>query len=105
MTTEKAPAQERQGKKWVGQPVRRKEDLRFLTGHGNYTDDVTLPGMLHAVFIRSPYAHARIVGINASKALEMDGVFAVLTGEEVREMTDPFDESIRAPFDQLRDYC
>jgi carbon-monoxide dehydrogenase large subunit len=105
MTTEKAPAQERQGKKWVGQPVRRKEDLRFLTGHGNYTDDVTLPGMLHAVFIRSPYAHARIVGINASKALEMDGVFAVLTGEEVKEMTDPFDESIRAPFDQLRDYC
>ncbi|HWP34050.1 MAG TPA: xanthine dehydrogenase family protein molybdopterin-binding subunit [Thermodesulfobacteriota bacterium] len=92
-------------RKWVGQPVLRKEDYRFLTGQGRYTDDIVLPGMLHAAFVRSPYAHARIGRIDASRALALPGVVAVLTGEEVKAQTDPFEQMIRAPYDQLRDYC
>jgi 2-furoyl-CoA dehydrogenase large subunit len=92
-------------KKWVGQPLRRKEDHRFLTGRGRYTDDLSLPGLLHAVFVRSPYAHARIVKVDASRALAMPGVVAVLTGEDVKAMTDPAEQAIKAPFDELRDYC
>ena len=48
----------------IGARVRRKEDPRFLTGRGLYTDDVRLPGTVHAAFVRSPHAHARIVGID-----------------------------------------
>jgi aerobic carbon-monoxide dehydrogenase large subunit len=64
----------------IGQPVRRKEDLRLLTGRGRYGDDVTLPGMAHAVFVRSPHAHARIVSIDKRAALAAPGALAVLTG-------------------------
>jgi 2-furoyl-CoA dehydrogenase large subunit len=92
-------------RKWVGQPIKRKEDHRFLTGQGRYTDDIVLPGMAHAAFVRSPYAHARIVRVDASRALQMPGVIAVLTGEDVKAMTDPALQSIKAPYDQLRDYC
>ena len=52
----------------VGQAVTRKEDGRFLTGGGRYVDDVTLPGQAHALFVRSPYAHARITGIERGEA-------------------------------------
>lgn len=92
-------------RKWFGQPVKRKEDRRFLTGNGRYTDDIVLPGMLYAAFVRSPYAHARILRVDASRALAMPGVVAVLTGEEVKAMSDPAEQSIKAPYDQLRDYC
>ena len=69
----------------VGQPVKRKEDLRFITGHGRYTDDVTRPGQTHAVFVRSPHAHARIRRIDASVALQQPGVLAVLTGDDLKK--------------------
>ena len=66
----------------IGQPVRRKEDFRLLTGRGRYGDDVALPGMAHAVFVRSPHAHARIVSIDKRAALAAPGVLAALTGAD-----------------------
>ena len=67
----------------LGHSVRRKEDPRFLRGKGNYIDDVKLPGMLYMDIVRSPYAHARIKSIDASKALALPGVLAVVTGKDL----------------------
>lgn len=65
-----------------GASVKRKEDLRFITGSGRYTDDVTLPRQSYAVFVRSPHAHARIANVDADTALATPGVLAVLTGAD-----------------------
>ena len=67
----------------IGQAMRRKEDPRMITGRGRYTEDINLPGTLHAVVVRSPEAHAAITSIDTSAALERDGVVAVLTGEDM----------------------
>src|SRR4051794_27193314 len=67
----------------IGASVRRKEDQRFITGHGHYTDDVNRPGQAHAVFLRSPHAHAAIKSIDAKAARARAGVLAVLTGVEL----------------------
>jgi carbon-monoxide dehydrogenase large subunit len=67
----------------IGQPVRRKEDRRLLTGNGRFSDDYNLPGQTYAVFVRSPHAHARIRSIDIRAALALPGVFGVLTGEEL----------------------
>jgi len=67
----------------TGSSVRRVEDPRILTGRGRYVDDVTLPGMLHAAFVRSPFPHARVQGIDVSEALRMPGVRAVLTASDL----------------------
>ncbi len=67
----------------IGAAVRRKEDLRFITGKGQYTDDLSRPGETRAVFVRSPHAHARIRSIDAATARSMPGVLAVLTGAEL----------------------
>src|SRR5215472_3553226 len=64
----------------IGKPVRRREDARFLTGAGNYADDVSLPGQAYAYVVRSPHAHARIAGIDVGAAAGTPGVLAVLTG-------------------------
>jgi carbon-monoxide dehydrogenase large subunit len=64
----------------IGQPVRRKEDVRLLTGRGTYTDDINKPGQAHAYVLRSPHAHARIVSIDVAAARAAPGVVAVLTG-------------------------
>ena len=69
----------------IGESVLRKEDYRFLTGAGNYTDDIDLPLMSHAVFVRSPHAHARVLKVDISKALKSPGVVSVLTGADVAE--------------------
>jgi carbon-monoxide dehydrogenase large subunit len=66
----------------IGKPVRRVEDERLVTGAGCYTDDITLPGQAHASLVRSPHAHARIVGIDVAAAVAMPGVIAVLTASE-----------------------
>ena len=66
----------------IGAPVPRKEDARLLTGRGSFSDDLDFPGQAHAVMVRSPHAHARIAGIDASEALSAPGVLAVLTGED-----------------------
>ena len=67
----------------IGASVRRREDQRFLTGRGNYTDDFKRLNMTHAVHVRSPYAHARILGIDFADAAAMPGVVAVLTGADM----------------------
>jgi carbon-monoxide dehydrogenase large subunit len=68
----------------IGARVLRKEDKRFITGKGRYTDDMVVPGMKHAHFVRSPHAHAEIKKIDTKKALAMPGVIAVLTGKELK---------------------
>src|SRR5215472_9166261 len=69
-------------KNGIGQPVRRKEDLRLLTGRGRYGDDFVLPRMAHAAFVRSPHAHARIRSVDKTAALAVPGALAVLTGAD-----------------------
>ena len=69
----------------VGASVKRKEDHRFLTGKGRYTDDINLKGQAYAVFVRSPHAHAEIKSINTKKAAGMPGVLGVFTSAEVAE--------------------
>lgn len=75
--------------RYVGGGVPRKEDPNLLTGHANWVDNIKLPGMLHAVFLRSPYAHAKITNIDVSAAREQPEVFAVLTGEDLAEEWAP----------------
>jgi aerobic carbon-monoxide dehydrogenase large subunit len=65
---------------WIGAAVPRKEDRRMVLGRGRFTGDLMRPGLLHAAFVRSPHAHARVGEIDADAALEADGVVAVLTG-------------------------
>ena len=67
----------------IGKPLRRREDERFLTGAGQYTDDVTLHGQTYAVFLRSPYAHARIRSIDTTAARQAPGVVAIFTGADI----------------------
>lgn len=71
------------GVEGIGARVVRKEDKRFITGKGRYVDDIKLMGMTHAYFIRSPHAHAKVKKIDSSAALEMPGVVAVLTGQQL----------------------
>ncbi|MBL26935.1 MAG: carbon monoxide dehydrogenase [Rhodospirillaceae bacterium] len=66
----------------IGMAVRRKEDKRFLTGHGRYVDDVNRAGQLYAFFVRSPHAHARIKGIDVAEAAAVPGVVAIYTGKD-----------------------
>ncbi len=63
--------------RYAGTRVHRVEDARLLTGHGTFVDDIVRPGMLHACFVRSPFARARINGIDTSAALALPGVHAV----------------------------
>jgi carbon-monoxide dehydrogenase large subunit len=76
-------ADERTG--YIGRAMKRVEDPRLLKGIGTYTGDVQLPGMLHACILRSPYAHARILRIDAGAARTIPGVVAVFTGADVNE--------------------
>jgi 2-furoyl-CoA dehydrogenase large subunit len=82
--------------------VTRFEDRRLLQGGGRYLDDVRLPGQTHAVIVRSPHAHARILGYDVSAALAMPGVIGVVTGEDVARLTKPFSVGVTAP---VRYYC
>src|SRR5580693_5948810 len=79
----------------------RKEDPALLSGRGRYADDLPVPvGTLHAHVVRSPHAHADIVAIDASAALAHDGVWAVITGEEVRKLSEPFLAAVKTPVQQ-----
>ena len=69
----------------IGQPVRRVEDARFLTGRGHFVDDLELPHQAHAVVVLSPHAHARIRRIDAGAARTAPGVICVLTGADAKE--------------------
>ena len=72
------------GMEGIGARVARKEDKRFITGGGRYTDDMVVPGMKHAAFVRSPHAHAAIRKIDSRAAEAMPGVIAVLTGKQLK---------------------
>lgn len=67
----------------IGEPVRRKEDVRLITGKGCYSDDIELPGQVYAVMVRSPHAHARILSIDTQNARATPGVIGVLTGADM----------------------
>ena len=67
----------------MGHSIKRKEDLRFIQGKGNYIDDVQLPGMVYGHMVRSPYAHARLKAIRTEEAKKLPGVLAVITGEDL----------------------
>jgi 2-furoyl-CoA dehydrogenase large subunit len=85
----------------LGTRTLRKEDPALLSGRGRYADDLPVPtGTLHAHVIRSPHAHARIVSIDAGAALAQDGVWAVITGDDVRKLSDPFLIALKAPVNQ-----
>jgi carbon-monoxide dehydrogenase large subunit len=73
----------------VGQAIRRKEDPRLITGQARYVDDIELPGMLWAAIVRSPEAHAKIVSIDSSNALQREGIHAVYTGAEMADLGGP----------------
>ena len=74
---------------FFGQPIRRNEDPRLLTGQALFVDDVQLPEMAHAAFLRSPYAHARILSIDVSKALTRAGVLAAYTAADLGDYWQP----------------
>jgi len=75
--------------RYTGASIKRSEDPRILTGTGRYVDDIKLPGMLHAAFVRSPLPHARVISVDASAARALPGVVAVLTGADLEAMTVP----------------
>jgi aerobic carbon-monoxide dehydrogenase large subunit len=75
--------------RYTGASIKRSEDPRILTGRGRYVDDLKLPGMLHAAFVRSPMAHARVLNVDVSEARALPGVVLVLTGADLETMTVP----------------
>ena len=85
---------------WVGQSIERREDAALLTGAGRFADDLgTRPGTLHAAFLRSPHAHARIKSIDVSRAEAHDGVRCVLVGADVRSWARPFVVGVKQPME------
>jgi 2-furoyl-CoA dehydrogenase large subunit len=90
---------------WVGRSLPRKEDERLLRGQGAFVDDEGMHRMGHAWFLRSPYAHAHIVSIDTSEAEAVPGVYAILTGEEVATLQQPFMETAPDPGSRVQDYC
>jgi aerobic carbon-monoxide dehydrogenase large subunit len=82
--------------RYTGASIKRSEDPRILTGAGRYVDDIKLPGMRHAAFVRSPVAHARVLSVDASAARALPGVVAVFTGAELEAMTVPGPDALMA---------
>jgi carbon-monoxide dehydrogenase large subunit len=74
----------------IGARIPRRELKRLLSGHGRYIDDIKLPRMLHACFVRSPHPHAKIVSMDIEAAMQAPGVAAVLTAAEINPRCEPF---------------
>ncbi|MBA3346611.1 MAG: molybdopterin-dependent oxidoreductase, partial [Gemmatimonadales bacterium] len=72
-----------------GSAIKRREDPRLITGTATYTDDVKLPGLTYAAIVRSPYAHARITGVDVSEARRVPGVIAIYTGADIKDRVAP----------------
>jgi 2-furoyl-CoA dehydrogenase large subunit len=87
---------------WVGRPLKRVEDPRLLTGRGSYIDDLPFQNLHQAAILRSPHAHARILGIDASDVLKAPGVAGVITGADAAALTRPFSVGVLAP---VHYYC
>ena len=90
-------SRERASGGWVGRPLKRVEDPRFLAGRAVYVDDLRLPGMLHVAMLRSPHAHARILTLDTGEAAAVPGVAAVLTGEDLARTMAPLRPLIPIP--------
>jgi aerobic carbon-monoxide dehydrogenase large subunit len=82
--------------RYTGASIKRSEDPRILTGAGRYVDDIKLPGMLHAAFVRSPLAHAGVLSVDVSAAQALPGVIAVLTGADLETITVPGPDALMA---------
>jgi len=89
---------------WVGQALPRKEENRLLRGRGKFADDIKLREMLYLRFVRSPYAHAKIVSVDLSAAKALSGVVCALTGVEIAAQTQPFIEIAPDPAGKIKDY-
>jgi carbon-monoxide dehydrogenase large subunit len=89
------------GARSVGARVLRVEDPRILTGRGRYVDDVVLPGMLHAAFLRSPVPHGRLVSVDVSEACALPGVVAVYTGDDIRRLTNAVEAAVVSGFNRI----
>ena len=74
---------------WIGRPIKRREDLRFLQGRARYVDDINLPNMAHLVVVRSPHAHARLRGVDVDRARRAPGVVAVVTAQDLAGRIHP----------------
>ncbi len=83
------------GTNYIGAPLPRAAAKRLLAGRGQYVDDVKLARMAHAAFLRSPFAHARIVRIDVAAARKAPGVAAVLTGADIAGMIEPYSGVLR----------
>jgi CO/xanthine dehydrogenase Mo-binding subunit len=90
---------------YAGTSIPRKEDRRLVQGDGVFADDVKRHGMGYVHFVRSPYAHARIVSVDVSRAEALEGVYGTLTPDEVAAQTDPFFELTTPPGSQIKDYA
>ena len=95
---------EKRAEGWVGKSLPRKEENRLLRGRGKFADDIKLREMLYLRFVRSPYAHARIVSVETSAAEANPGVISILTGAEIMQQTQPFIEIGPDPFAKIKDY-
>lgn len=89
---------------WVGKPLPRKEEDRLLRGRGRFADDIKMREMLYLRFVRSPYAHARVLGVDVSAAEALPGVICTLTGKEIEQLTQPFIEIGPDPAAKIRDF-
>ena len=92
------------GSTWIGKPVPRKEDARLIRGEGRFVDDFRMAGVCYLQFVRSPYAHAKVVSVDVSNAENAPGVVATLTGQEIAEMAQPFMEIGPPPGADIIDY-
>jgi CO/xanthine dehydrogenase Mo-binding subunit len=90
---------------FVGESIPRKEDGRLVQGQGVFVDDMKRHNMGYIHFVRSPYAHARILSVDVGAALEAPGVLGTLTGDEVAILTEPFFQIAPPPGGQLKDYA
>ena len=90
--TQDAPVSE--ARMEIGRDRRRKEDQRLITGRTRWTDNITLPGMLHLAMVRSPFAHAKITAINVDEAKAAPNVVTVITGKDVAEEQGSDDDGV-----------
>ena len=90
---------------YAGTSIPRKEDRRLVQGEGVFADDVKRHGMGYVHFVRSPYAHAKIVSVDVSQAEALEGVYGTLTPDEVAVQTDPFFELTTPPGSQIKDFA
>src|SRR5437667_7564798 len=90
---------------YAGKSIPRKEDGRLVQGQGVFADDLKRHGMGYVHFVRSPYAHARIVSVDVSQAEALEGVYGTLTPDEVAAQTDPFFELTTPPGNQIKDFA